>query len=521
DIAIGTGFGSAHGDQITVTLTADDGNGNTETCEVVLTLSDDEFPSFTDCPTTIELCGEQAVSWTPPTAADNCSFSVSSSHQPGDVFPVGVTVVSYTVTDAGGNQAFCDFEVVIHALPDVSIAQTAVPEFCQGLATLTAQVSNEPSLLSPLNYLWTGGLGTNPSIVAQDNGLFTVAVTDSRGCSNSASYTLNLTPSDVMGAYTLLAKKRVKMKRTTVHSGGVGVFEPNQMALIQSQSVVNTFVKAPNININGGSIVANQIIGRASFTLPEFKDNNGAGNIDVTVQVGQTQTLTGNDYGIIELKENATVIFDNPQVLVKEFKLKEDVSIEFLQPTELILEKTIELEKNNLFNVGGESVTVFTEKEFIVNEGSMVIANVFAKKSIQAKKAKSNNHTSMNGLFITIDKIFSEDYVDWNSNPNCNLPGVISPVSKSVAQSVSAGFEWSVYPNPASETVTIDLPDFGKEVEVVIYDMAGKRVWNQEIESGAIKMKIDVSGKYFKSAVYLVHVVGNGINLSKRLQVMK
>ena len=53
------------------------------------------------------------VTWTPPTATDNSGGIpvVSSSHQPGDSFPVGTTPVVYTFTDSAGNSAQCAFTV--------------------------------------------------------------------------------------------------------------------------------------------------------------------------------------------------------------------------------------------------------------------------------------------------------------------------------------------------------------------------------------------------------------------------
>ena len=55
----------------------------------------------------------QTATWTEPTATDNTGMTptVSSSHQPGDSFPVGTTQVTYTFTDQAGNQAQCSFTV--------------------------------------------------------------------------------------------------------------------------------------------------------------------------------------------------------------------------------------------------------------------------------------------------------------------------------------------------------------------------------------------------------------------------
>ena len=55
-----------------------------------------------------------SVYWTEPTALDNSGVqTLTSSHQPGDVFAVGNTTVTYTATDASGNVAMESFTVMV------------------------------------------------------------------------------------------------------------------------------------------------------------------------------------------------------------------------------------------------------------------------------------------------------------------------------------------------------------------------------------------------------------------------
>ena len=55
----------------------------------------------------------RSVTWIPPTAADDSGGipAVSSTHQPGSLFSVGTTPVTYTFTDSAGNSAMCSFSV--------------------------------------------------------------------------------------------------------------------------------------------------------------------------------------------------------------------------------------------------------------------------------------------------------------------------------------------------------------------------------------------------------------------------
>ena len=56
-----------------------------------------------------------AVSWTPPTAGDNSGepVTLTADHTPGDAFPIGTTIVTYTATDIYGNIATFTFNVVV------------------------------------------------------------------------------------------------------------------------------------------------------------------------------------------------------------------------------------------------------------------------------------------------------------------------------------------------------------------------------------------------------------------------
>ena len=104
----------------TVTYTATDAAGNV--CEDSFTISvgDDEKPVISGIPGDISQdtdpgAATAVVTWTPPTASDNVGVvSFTSSHQPGDSFPAGVTTVTYTATDAAGNVCEDSFTITIN-----------------------------------------------------------------------------------------------------------------------------------------------------------------------------------------------------------------------------------------------------------------------------------------------------------------------------------------------------------------------------------------------------------------------
>jgi uncharacterized protein (TIGR03382 family) len=100
-----------------VTVTATETAGNTTQCTFTVHLVDPEGPSIT-CPGPQSAQGSGGegvrVSFPEATAMDNLgSPTVSYSHQPGSTFPEGVTEVTATASDLGGQTASCTFTVTV------------------------------------------------------------------------------------------------------------------------------------------------------------------------------------------------------------------------------------------------------------------------------------------------------------------------------------------------------------------------------------------------------------------------
>lgn len=94
------------------------GGGNTDTCTFTVTVVDNENPVLASMPSAISVSADAGlcsatVSWTEPTATDNCTPTVTSSHTNGATFPVGTTSVIYTVTDASGNTDTASFQITV------------------------------------------------------------------------------------------------------------------------------------------------------------------------------------------------------------------------------------------------------------------------------------------------------------------------------------------------------------------------------------------------------------------------
>ena len=133
----------------TVTYTATDAANNSVTTSFTVTVVDNESPTIAGNPGDLSASNDAgncsaAVSWTAPTADDNCGIAtLTSTHSSGDTFPVGVTTVTYTATDIHGNVSTSSFDVdvddtedpVIPAMSDMTVSTD--PGTCDAVVTLS------------------------------------------------------------------------------------------------------------------------------------------------------------------------------------------------------------------------------------------------------------------------------------------------------------------------------------------------------------------------------------------------
>ena len=83
---------------------------------MTITVEDNEAPVLT-CPPSMTIIAEAGIcegfaEWE-TSVSDNCGAAVTWSHQSGDAFPIGVTMVTGTATDTAGNTDTCTFDVTV------------------------------------------------------------------------------------------------------------------------------------------------------------------------------------------------------------------------------------------------------------------------------------------------------------------------------------------------------------------------------------------------------------------------
>ncbi|WP_417858570.1 HYR domain-containing protein, partial [Xanthomarina gelatinilytica] len=189
-----TTFNCANVGNNTVTLSVTDIMGNTSSCTATVTVEDNIAPTIT-CPSDITVSNDAGqcdavVTWTAPTGADNCAGAVvTSSHNPGDTFPIGTTTVTYTITDAAGLTNSCSFDVTVNDTENPTIT-------CPGDITISNDAGQCDAVVT-----WTAPTGADNcagAVVTSSHNpgdtfpigttTVTYTITDAAGLTNSCSF---------------------------------------------------------------------------------------------------------------------------------------------------------------------------------------------------------------------------------------------------------------------------------------------------------------------------------------------
>jgi hypothetical protein len=196
----------------TVTYTAVDLAGNDSVRSFTVTVVDAQAPVIAGCPSDVLVnTGANATTcdaiatWIEPTATDNCTATGSlvwtKNHNPGDIFPVGTTKVTYTATDASGNVSnVCSFNVIVtdNTIPVLAACPGNITVFtgtgattCNATATWIEPTASD-NCTSSANLVWTKS-HTPGSVFAAGTTTVTYTATDASGnVSNTCSFNVTV-----------------------------------------------------------------------------------------------------------------------------------------------------------------------------------------------------------------------------------------------------------------------------------------------------------------------------------------
>ncbi|WP_424494028.1 HYR domain-containing protein [Salinimicrobium sp. GXAS 041] len=228
----------------TVTFQVEDASGNTATCSFDVTVNDNEAPKISSIANItqnvdVDSCSA-TVKYELPTATDNCEgveVTLTEGLASGNEFPLGETTVTYTATDASGNEVTTTFTVTVvdNIAPEITCVNDIFTTVASGSTTAVV---------------------TYDTPVASDNCSFTVEQT--AGLASGSEFPLGTTTN------------------TFVVTDGAGNTATCSFDVVITDDEDPTLECPENINVNVDAGICGAVV---EFATPEGSDNSG----DVTV----------------------------------------------------------------------------------------------------------------------------------------------------------------------------------------------------------------------------------------------
>lgn len=520
-----------------VTLTITDANGNANVCGAIVTVVDDT-PPVISCPADITASADAGmcdvvVNFPDAIALDNCNVTVTQTNGPlsGGTFPVGTTVVEFTATDAGGNSTSCTF--------NVTVTDDELPAaVCQDITIDLDEFGTASIIASDID----GGSTDNCAIDTLSIDI------DTFDCSNVGSNNVVLTVTDVNGNVDTCTAV-VTVEDTTA-----------PLAVCQDITI--------ELDANGmASIVASDVDGGSSDacgidTLTVDVDtfdcsNIGANNVVLTVTDinGNTSTCTA----VVTVVDTIA-----PTLVCQPATITIGSDGTFTEDPLLLIDQTNPLDNCTIDSLATNAGTLDCS-----DVGSTITVTVFAvdvNGNIASCETTLTIEDSLGPVFdqgtlpedTTRDPeangIYTlEDFtVGVAASDNCSEPLLPIVIAQDPAPGTPLGvgvyditltavddlgnqseyvFELTVnpilgvedtsfsslslYPNPASDRVTLSNPNNLDLQEVVIYDLMGRLVTTINLIDMGTEKTIDVS--LLQSATYMILIKGKQGITTKQL----
>jgi gliding motility-associated-like protein len=274
----------------TVVWTVTDGSGNSVFCNQTVTVTDNQNPTIS-CPNNVSvfanaLCVATGVALGTPTTSDNCSISSVTNNAPA-TFPLGLTTVTWTVTDGSGNAVSCTQTVTVtdNTVPTITCPAPVSVVANAGVCTATGVTLGTPTTADNCSVSSV----TNNAPATFPLGTTTVIWTVTDGSGNTATCTQLVTVTDNQNpTITCPPLVAVFANAGACIAGPVSLGTPTTADNCTSVTVTNN---APSVYPLGSTTVI--------WTVTD-----GSGN---SVSCNQTITVTDNQNPTISCPGNVSV----------------------------------------------------------------------------------------------------------------------------------------------------------------------------------------------------------------------
>ena len=290
-----------------ILATVTDGSLNTATCSFTVTVNDNENPTIVSLPANIAVNNDVAscgaiVSWVSPTGADNCigqSIAQTAGLSSGSLFPIGISTITYTATDASSNTHPESFTITVTDNEDpiitcpANISQNVDVGVCGAIVTYSAPVGTDNCVGA--STVQTVGLASGSTFLVGVT-TNTFEVTDASGNTVTCSFTVTITDDE----------------DPTIVNLPSNIFINND--LDSCDAVVSWIAPTSSDNCSGSSIV--QTAGLASgstflvgvstitYTATDASLNTFESSFTITVNDTQIPVITGCPADITKSSDN-------------------------------------------------------------------------------------------------------------------------------------------------------------------------------------------------------------------------
>lgn len=519
-----------------VVWTVTDIHGNTDTAWQFVTVIDNQNPTIHPV-TPVVSCANATGSYALPilSVSDNCGINsinyivsgatnrTGTGVEASGVFNIGVSTVTYTVTDIHGNSRSYAYDVTIQPAATANYTVSSPDAFCNQLS-LTANGSSGSS------YQWSlagNTVGTQAVLnlgLTNPDGVYQLQVTNENGCVSTPA-TYQYQKQTFAGNYTLLASNKLSLGvGNRVASGSIGVSGTNGVASFEANSSVasfGSFVKAPVIVRNGSGIqLASVITGTALVTLPALQNNTvstrslsnytvnrntvvtlSANYNNLTVRKGADVILNGNTFGLINIEEGARVRFTQTVLNIAELNVQAGsqtnfTTVRFANGTSIRISNKVQISGNTRINPDQHKATFYlgdlnSDDEFLNVKGANIqfTGNVYAPNGtilLSTEKGWSSNinaNVSMTGFFIAEEIQSTIPNVVWNSYTCGAQPVYVSNGWTSVLfaseeeMNQDDPFTVQVIGNPSTSFFTLKLQSQRSQtIQLRVTDATGRMV---------------------------------------------
>ncbi|MBW4359538.1 HYR domain-containing protein, partial [Flavobacterium taihuense] len=283
-----------------VTWTVKDASNNTATCTQTVTITDNINPTIT-CPAAVSVnvdagsCVATGVALGSPVFADNCSGATVSNDAPS-TFPIGSTIVTWTVKDASNNTATCTQTVTItdNINPTITCPAAVSVNVDAGSCVATGVALGSPVFADNCS----GATVSNdaPSTFPIGSTIVTWTVKDASNNTTSCTQTVK-----VIGEIIANDDLGTPINGTVGGTALVDIISNDQLncAIVNPNDVVLSFISATNAGVS--------LVGRGVIVAP----NTPAGSYSLTYSICDKLNPTNCDTAKVTVQVNTIDAIDD------------------------------------------------------------------------------------------------------------------------------------------------------------------------------------------------------------------